>query len=386
MKRSSLVVIQIAAALLVGACGRQAYVPREIQTLPEPDPAEVAAVLFLVGDAGAASVETTPLLHRLRRDVEAWSAALSADSAVTVLFLGDNVYPSGVRDPGSDDFTRDTTYLAAQAWAVDGPSARAHGTRGIFLPGNHDWGNLAGLPGVERLKNEERVLDAWAAAGRTVSLRPEAGSPGPVTVAVGPATVVLLDTEWWLQSDDSVAKAATIDSLEAVLWGARGETTLVAAHHPLVSVGPHGARGAGSPAGLLSRAGALVQDLNSAPYEELRRELSRAFRETERPLAYAAGHDHTLQVLHTAGPGQPGWTLVSGAGSKLENISDADALEWAAAKPGFMRLVFLRDGGVQLFVEAGPASTLSCGSGPRLGSCMSEAVAAYTTVHAERLR
>jgi len=376
----------LALTLLMGACGRQAYLPREVRTLPEPDPADVAAVLFLVGDAGAASVEAAPLLHRLRRDVEAWSAALARDSAVTVLFLGDNVYPVGVRDPGGDDFARDTVYLSGQAWTVDGPSARAHGTRGIFLPGNHDWGNMAGPSGVERLRNEERVIEGWAARGQAVSLRPRAGTPGPTTVRVGPATVVMLDTQWWLQSEDEEAKGATIDSLEAVLWGARATPIVMAAHHPLVSVGPHGSRSGAGPLGLLSRAGALVQDLNSAPYEELRAELSRAFRETERPLAYAAGHDHTLQVLHTAGPGQPGWTLVSGAGSKLEGVSDTEGLQWAAAEPGFMRMVFLKDGGVELFVEAAPASTLSCGPGPRLEACMESALAAWSTVHAERLR
>ncbi len=373
-------------AALLSACTRQAYVPRQTQTLPEPNVADVAAVLFLVGDAGAASVDASPLLHRLRRDVEQWSDALAADSAVTVLFLGDNVYPEGVRDPDSDDFAQDTARLSAQAWTVDGPKALAHGTRAIFLPGNHDWGNLTGPPGEQRLRNEEDVLASWAADGRRVSLRPRAGSPGPVTVQVGPATVVLLDTEWWLQADDTTAKAAVIDSLEAVLWGARGNPTVLAAHHPLVSAGPHGERGWASPQGLLSKAGALVQDLNSAPYEALRTELARAFRESERPLAYAAGHDHTLQVLHTAGPGQPGWTLVSGAGSKLESVSEIDDLQWAAAEPGFMRLVFLRDGGVQLFVEAAPASTLECSRRSSREACMADALAAYRTVHAERLR
>jgi hypothetical protein len=381
MRRTLLLV---AAAL--AACSRQGYAPREARTLAEPDPGEVAAVLFLVGDAGAASVDRSPLLHRLRRDVERWSEALATDSAVTVLFLGDNVYPGGVRDPGTRHFARDTAYLSAQAWSVDGPRARAHGTRGIFVAGNHDWGNLAGVPGEERLRNEEQVLASWAEGGRPVSLRPAAGEPGPVSVAAGPATLILLDTQWWLQSNDTPAKEVVVDRLEAALWEARGRPTVLVAHHPLVSAGPHGVRGGVGPIDLLSRAGALVQDLNSRPYTELRDELSRAFRESERPLVYAAGHDHTLQVLQTAGPGRPAWTLVSGAGSKLERVSDIDELEWAASEPGYMRLVLLHDGGVQLFVEAAPASTLACASGRDPGPCMQRALAAYRTVHAQRLR
>ncbi len=376
----------VVLGLLAAGCARAPYAAGEPQTIAEPDTDDVAAVIFLVGDAGDAHIDGSPLLHRLRRDVERWSAALARDSAVTVLFLGDNVYPAGVHDPGSDDFARDTAHLGAQAWTVEGPEAARHGTRAIFLPGNHDWGNLAGLPGEERLHNQEAVLASWASAGRRVSLRPSAGSPGPVVVEAGPATVILLDTEWWLQADDSMAKARVIDELEGALLAAGGHPTVVAAHHPIESLGPHGARGGTGLGSLLGRAGALVQDVNSGPYRELNTELARAFREADRPLVYAAGHDHSLQVLHTVGPGRPAWTLVSGAGSKVTDVSDGPDLEWAAAQPGFMRLVVLRDGGVQLFVETAPASTLSCPHGEELDPCMVRGVTAYHTAFSARLR
>ncbi len=381
MKRNVLLL-----AFLAAGCARAPYASGEPQTIDEPEPDDVASVLFLVGDAGDASIDGSPLFHRLRRDVERWSAALATDSAVTVLFLGDNVYPAGVHDPGSDDFARDTAHLGAQAWTVDGPEALRHATRAIFLAGNHDWGNMAGLAGEERLRNEEAVLAGWASAGRYVSLRPAAGSPGPVVVQAGPATVFLLDTEWWLQADDSVAKEGVIEELEGALLAAGGRPVVVAAHHPIESLGPHGARRGAGLGSLLGRAGALVQDVNSAPYRELTEALTRAFREADRPLVYTAGHDHSLQVIHTAGPGQPAWTLVSGAGSKLTDVSDGPDLEWAAAQPGFMRLVVLRDGGVQLFVETAPASTLSCPAGEELDPCMLRGLAAYRTVYSARLR
>jgi len=169
MKRSVLLL-----AFLAAGCARAPYASGEPQTIDEPEPDDVASVLFLVGDAGDARIDGSPLFHRLRRDVERWSAALATDSAVTVLFLGDNVYPAGVHDPGSDDFARDTAHLGAQAWTVDGPEALRHATRAIFLAGNHDWGNMAGLAGEERLRivhqTGERMLTevtaAYDAAGR----------------------------------------------------------------------------------------------------------------------------------------------------------------------------------------------------------------------------
>lgn len=377
----------IAVLLLVlSACAPRSYDPPEIQQIPEPDPDDVASVLFLVGDAGAAHVEHSPLLHRLRRDVEEWSAALARDSAVSVLFLGDNVYPSGVRDPGTEAFSKDTAYLGAQAWTVEGPEARRHGTRAVFIAGNHDWGNMAGPEGVARLENQERVLREWARAGRAVSLRPEAGEPGPVTMDAGPATVVLLDSQWLLQSGDAEARGRVMEALGEALLAARGRPVVLAAHHPTASAGEHGVPRGFGPRGLLGRAGALVQDLNSGPYMRMRAALAAAFAQSDRPLVHAAGHDHTLQVLRTAGPGQPGWTLVSGAGSKLGAVSDLEALEWGAAQPGYMRLVFLDDGSAQVFVESAPATTLRCPAGAGLNTCLQRGVAAYRTEYAARLR
>ena len=77
---------------------------------------------------------------------------------------------------------------------------------------------------------------------------------------------------------------------------------------------------------------------------------------------------------------------MSGAGSKLTEVSSGPDLEWGAAQPGFMRLVVLRDGGVQLFVETAPASTLSCPADEELDSCMLRGITAYRTVYSARLR
>jgi hypothetical protein len=53
------------------------------------------------------------ILHKLRQDIEKWSASL-ADSAVAVVFLGDNVYPEGLRDRLDPGFLGDSTRLYSQ--------------------------------------------------------------------------------------------------------------------------------------------------------------------------------------------------------------------------------------------------------------------------------
>ena len=60
--------------------------------IPVPDAPKVDAVLFLLGDAGELT-ERSPLSRALAADVERWSAALKRDSAVSVAYLGDMVYP-----------------------------------------------------------------------------------------------------------------------------------------------------------------------------------------------------------------------------------------------------------------------------------------------------
>jgi hypothetical protein len=67
--------------------------------VPVPDAAKVDAVVFLVGDAGAALTGRFPLLSALRTDVERWSAALHRDSAVSVAFSGRQCVSGGDSSP-----------------------------------------------------------------------------------------------------------------------------------------------------------------------------------------------------------------------------------------------------------------------------------------------
>ena len=384
-----------AAALLIAtaACGPGALpeLP-DSEPVPLPDPADVDAVVFLIGDAGAAAENRSPILQALREDIERWSEALGRDSAVSVLYLGDLVYPVGVRDRDHRSFPVDSVRLWNQIAVLAGPSARGHHAEGLFLAGNHDWGNRSGELGIERLRNLEEQLAFAREDGVAASLLPAAGLPGPVIRDLGNSLrFVLLDTHWFLQERSAPAKQEFFDRIASALTESGERHVLMAAHHPYRSAGPHGELLPGSDAlgleFLLKKSGTLVQDLNSPVYAEFLDRLRATFRRTSRPpLVFAGGHDHSLQVMAGQEVYDPVHVLVSGAGSKLTGVTAAPGLRYAAARPGYMTLVVRRDGAMDLFVTAGDPGRLECtGSGPELRECMSAGVDSVEIVHSETL-
>lgn len=386
--------------LLATACGR-GFPPPELdpfEPLPEPDPAHVERILFLVGDAGATDAARSPLLVRLGRDIERWSAALGRDSAVAIAFLGDNVYPHGLRERTHPGFAADSVRLWNQVALLSGPAALKHRTVGWFLAGNHDWGGMVGSAGVRRLRNQEEALerahdDAGPGGGPTVELIPPAGDPGPVVHDIGPdLRFVFIDTHWFLQDPPEAEQRRFFDELREAFTAAGDREIVVLSHHPWETSGPHGVSEGGRALGLyylLEKSGSLVQDLSSPVYADFIGAFRDVVRVTgRRPLVFAAGHDHSLQVFEAVETTDPLFGLVSGAGSKLSPVSRADGLKYAAARPGYMTLVFRRDGGVDLFVTAASARHLLCPAGPEPAreSCMRDGIEAFDPAYSTVVR
>ena len=94
--------------------------------------------------------------------------------------------------------------------------------------------------------------------------------------------------------------------------------------------------------------GASNQDVNGPENVRMRRALDWVFAR-RKPLVYAAGHEHDLEVLrgHSARH-----LLISGSGiyGHVTEVHQTDATRFAASLSGFMRLDFLRDGRVRLGV------------------------------------
>jgi hypothetical protein len=307
-------------------------------------PAEIETTLLLIGDAG----EPDPRRPSIALDSLKAQASRAPERTV-VVFLGDNVYPNGIPRDSSVDYQDARRRLLAQVNSVP------VGARGIFIPGNHDWSQSTAY-GLYAVRQQERLI-ASMAGGRNIRMLPGNGCPGPATVDIGRLRLLLLDTQWWLhdyivkdENSNCITDVRTITSTlrEQVSTTPEGRVVIAAGHHPLMTGGEHG--GYCGITGPFRRLGGYSQDILSSLNRAMRDSLESAFR-SKPPIAYAAGHDHNLQVMKGAPSVQ--YLLVSGAGSE-DKASCAvylrESYYVSQHRTGFMRVDILRNKGVLLSV------------------------------------
>jgi hypothetical protein len=320
-----------------GSEGEPYLSPRAVAAIDRKD--DPSYRLILIGDGGAprAKDQTLALLG-------IWADA--RPSRTTVLFLGDNVYPSGLRD---GDRARGEAILRQQLEATSAAK--------LFIPGNHDWGFSARTIEVAgTLINEQRFIEAHAA--EHAEFEPKDGCPGPVAKTLVPPgkelagglTVLVVDFHWWLLPEALRPHCAGIedtadflDRLAQELAARKGENVVVAAHHPLRSGGPHGGLTRGFwidvGANLFYHLYGTLQDLWEPSYAQMVRVVSEALSK-QPPLAFVAGHDHSLQVVE--GGDVARLLVVSGAGSApmITGVTSIEGTLFAHSHPGFVVLDF----------------------------------------------
>ena len=334
-----------------------------------PAVGEIEVTLLLVGDAGWAKADD-PVLGRVT------AHASQRPDRTVVVFLGDNVYQDGLAAVGSPDRERGERILKAQL-RVGGKRGAGAGTgaRLVFVPGNHDW-DRSGPDGWEDVLRQGRFL-----ASNGAELLPAGGCPGPSVVDVGSQVrIVALDTQWWLHGEakpqDPTSECGVdseieiLDALGVALEAADSRQVVVVAHHPLASAGKHAGHFGwkdhifplrnvakwmwlplpiiGSAYPLVRRLGATAQDMSGSANRHMRQALDSVFA-IYRPLVYASGHDHSLQVLE----GETArYFLVSGASTigHFSAVGREDRTRYARAATGFMRLDFTTDRRVRLGV------------------------------------
>lgn len=338
----------LAAALVASGCTRAALNLGQVIGAPPVD--SIAVDLFLIGDAGLPAPRDEPVLEGLKRAIR-WDPSRSY-----VVFLGDNLYPAGLPPEGHPYRDEAERILNEQVDVL-----RDTRVRGLFVPGNHDW-EAGGAGGWDAVRRQAEYLKRKG--GDQVEFLPRGGCPGPEAVDLGDAVrIIALDTQWWLhdaakpRGPESGCAVYTdtqvIDSVRALLRTAGTRVTVVAAHHPLVSGGEHGGYfdwpTYAFPLYPWARRGGFAdQDIASTGYRRMIRVLTAAF-QPERPLVYAAGHDHNLQVLRRD---PAGYLLVSGGGiyGHTSQVRAITGTRYVNRASGFMRLTVLTDGRVRLAV------------------------------------
>jgi hypothetical protein len=340
-------------------------------TQPAPVPALAAETLvtsvYLIGDAGRPDPTGEPVLKALRHDID------SHRSEPVVVFLGDNAYPRGLPEPGRPGRREAEINLATQVGVI-----ASTGSRGFFVPGNHDWAKH-GVDGWDAIRRQGRFIDS--VGGGAASLEPRGGCPGPAVKDIGPRLrLILLDTQWWLhpgprpQHPNSGCPTDSdreiTDSLRGALTSSRGRMVVVAQHHPLMSGGVHGGYFGlidhifplleinpslwiplpfiGSLYPTARSQGISSQDVESRAYRHMIRSFRDAFRAAP-PALNAAGHEHNLQVIE-GGPAR--LHLVSGTGiyGHSGRAAPIDGTVFARNASGFARLDIPRAGRARLAV------------------------------------
>ncbi len=329
--------------------------------------------LLLIGDAGEPE-KNEPVLELLGD----WAKEMPHKT--TVVFLGDNIYPKGMPAETAANRKDAERRLLPQLNAVI-----ESGAHGIVVPGNHDWeeGSANGEKAVKR--QQAFVLEKLHDGN---SFLPQNGCPGPVKVDMDGVRLIVLDTQWWLQTKDKPTtdcpygtEDEILKALSEMVETAGDRAVVIVGHHPFATKGPHGGFytwqdhifpltnlvdwlwvplpviGSLYPLGRWY----LVkspQDMNGNLNKHMRRRITEAV-SGSKPLVYASGHEHSLQVFENVDVAE--YVLVSGAGAgkKIEKVGHDSRTLFAHSHPGFMAIDFLSDGRVLLrVIEPGEAQSV----------------------------
>ncbi len=298
---------------------------------------EIQRRVVLIGDTGL-YLEDDPVLRSLAH----WT---NGETPSYVVFLGDNVYDEGIQD---DDRERGELILRQQIEAT-----KAHQ---VFVPGNHDWGLSPEGQNPSAITNQQEFALSFA----NVDFEPRDGCMGPAAVELpsGPGekalVLVLMDPTKWLYPVLKTAcprqesKAGFLAELSSLLAKHADDWVIAGAHYPVDTGGPHGGLSYGGIADIIVsfyawRYGGLGNNYEP-DYADWLASTTPVLAQHP-PLVYAAGHDHSLQILD--GKDFSGIQVVSGAGA-VERVSTVTHLPesvFAHAAPGFIVLdVGVREG------------------------------------------
>src|SRR4026207_1979505 len=103
--------------------------------------------IVLVGDGGELTADKKhPVAEAIKQFVK-------LDKKTTVLYLGDNLYTTGLPDDQSAGYQAAKAVLESQLSVVENTQARV-----IMIPGNHDWKN-GGRDGYASIIREQVYVD-----------------------------------------------------------------------------------------------------------------------------------------------------------------------------------------------------------------------------------
>jgi len=347
MINQSRISIAIIVLLIFNACAtyKPQYKNKNFETkIPEK---ELAHSFYFIGDAGnSPSGSSSEALVAFKKELS------KASEQSTAVFLGDNIYESGLPKKSDEDYELAKHRLNAQIEA-----AKDFPGESIFIPGNHDW-----YSGVNALKRQEEFVEE--ALGKNTFL-PENGCPIRKVEVSRDIDLIVVDSYWYIANwdrhptinDDCDIKtrAAFLDEFGSLIKKARGKTTIVAIHHPMFTNGSHGGQYSfgshmrplpvlGTLKNIIRKTSGVANvDTQNVRYSELRKNLVTLAQQNAK-LIFVSGHEHNLQHIISDNLHQ----IVSGTGSKTDAVRNIGGGQFAYASPGYAVLDVYRDGSSNL--------------------------------------
>lgn len=311
----------------------------------------IQSTIVLIGDAGALTNGKHPVVEAAKRTVK-------MDEKTTILYLGDNLYKTGLPDDAVPNFAIAKAPLDSQIHIARGNTK----TKVYFIPGNHDWAN-GGKNGYQSILRVQSYIDVLG--NEMVKMLPRDGCSGPVEVKVSDDIVmILMDSQWWIHEYDKPGvesdcpfktKAEILTELDEILSKNSTKMILLATHHPFRSYGPHGGYytlkqhifpftdlkpnlyiplpGLGSVYPLTRAVFGTSQDLQHPFYQSMVHDIEGVVKGNPNVI-YVAGHEHGLQLIQDSGYNY----IVSGGGCKMNRVSKSKNTKFAEESTGFATL------------------------------------------------
>ena len=341
----------LALILFSGTCTLHA------QTVKDND--SVQARIVLIGDGGQLIKGRHPVVNAARKTVP-------MDSKTTIIYLGDNLYKTGLPDNAMPTYEIAKAPLDSQIEIAGKAPVNV-----FFIPGNHDWANGTRI-GYESILRVQNYIDVLG--NKYIRQLPRNGCPGPVEQKINDdVTLVMVDSQWWLHEFEKPGvesdcpyktKAEVITQLEDIMEKNDKKFVIFAMHHPIRSYGPHGGFftlkqhifpftdaipklyiplpiiGSGYP---LTRAVfGTAQDIKHPLYQEMITSFENVVK-GHKNVIFVSGHEHTLQLIKDTNY----INIVSGSGSKQSRVSKSRNTIFASGNYGFVTLDVLKNKSVR---------------------------------------
>jgi len=364
MKLKVVFAIGIIAMLIAGCANYKQHKSSDIEVLDQST-APLEHQIFLVGDAG----EETEIQKRNFRLLK--EKVAQSDVPVTVLFLGDNIYPLGMpSEKHPEERAEAESIILSQMEIVADMGAEV-----VFIPGNHDWKQGAER-GLKAVKRQADFIENYG--NKRIRMVPEHGCPGPEVIELtDDCVIILIDSQWWLQNWSREKKINEkcgirtrfefVEELTNTIRDYKEKQIIVAMHHPVMSSGSHGGYFTfndhmfpltkinknlyiplpvvGSIYPIYRSTYGNVQDQPHPKYSEMNQGLLFAVEQVD-DVIFVSGHEHALEYHQDHGH----HFLVSGSGSRTSPLGNPATMEYGHAVAGFMQLEIRKGGGVDLAI------------------------------------